>query len=146
MRHEYTEIHSLKSSLAAHEKQLKNAYIHIEHLNEKLKDALKPKTVKEQELKNLQALLSSAQAEVKAMRGINQKLTISDLPSNHSRSISDSQRLDSLRRVQNELLNLLGEAVLTKARYEFYERHIRELDTETLLILLRNMQFVDSLK
>ena len=146
MRHEYTEIHSLKSSLASHEKQLKNAYIHIEHLNEKLKDALKPKTVKEQELKNLRGLLSSAQAEVKAMRGINQSLKTTGSPSDHVQCISASQRLDSLRRVQNELLNILDEAVLTKARREFYERHIRELDTDNLLVLLRNMQFADALK
>jgi hypothetical protein len=43
-------------------------------------------------------------------------------------------------------LNILDEAVLTKARREFYERHIRELDTDNLLVLLRNMQFADALK
>lgn len=146
MRQDTTELQHLKAAVDAQNKSLKKAYEHIEVLNHKLSEALGPRTVKEKELKDLRLLLASAQAEVKALRGINQSLQVNGSPSDRHNSIGASQRQESLRRIQSELLNILDESVLTKARREFYERHIRELDTENLLILLRHMQFTDSIK
>lgn len=145
MRQNTTDAQRLKATVAVQNENLKKAYEHIDLLNHKLSEALKPRTVKEKELKDLRLLLTSAQAEVKALRSINQSLQVNGFTSNRYSRIRTSQRQESLQRIQSELLNMLDESVLTKARREFYERHIRELDTENLLILLRHMQFSDSI-
>lgn len=146
MPQDTTEVHRLKTAIEAQNKSLKKAYEHIDLLNHKISEALKPRTVKEKELKDLRLLLTSAQAEVKVLRGMNQRLQMNGALSYRYNIIGASQRQEGLRRIQSELLNILDESVLTKARREFYERHIHELDTENLLILLRYIQFSDSIK
>jgi len=53
---------------------------------------------------------------------------------------------EGLRQIRNELLEMLEESVLTEARREFYLRHILLLDTNNLVVLLRNMKFADSMQ
>ena len=136
----------LKSLLTAHERQLKHAYAHIEHLDQVITALSTPKTTKEKDLNKLQLLAQARDAELRVLKS---KLAELQKQSNASkdRHIKETlQRTEGLQRVQRELMEILGESVLTNSRHEFYERRIKNLDIENLLLLLRDMQFTDSAK
>lgn len=140
------DVQYLKSLLTAHERQLKHAYAHIEHLDRVIAAASAPKTTKEKDLSKLQILAQARDVELRVLKS---KIAELQKQSNASkdRQINETlQRTEGLQRVQRELMKILDESVLTNSRHEFYERHIKNLDIENLLLLLRDMQFTDSAK
>jgi hypothetical protein len=141
-----SDVQYLKSLLTAHERQLKHAYAHIEHLDRVLAAASAPKTTKENDLRKLQLLTEARDAELRFLKSKLAELQKRSNASKDRQIIETLRSTEGLQRVQRELMKILGEAVLTSSRHEFYERRINNLDTENLLLLLRDLQFTDSAK
>ena len=110
------------------------------HLEQKENDALRDR------IEALELSLRTAAHERKVLQT---KITSLEkkLLEQHASDPGLSARQEAgLLKVKSELMSILDESVLPVARREFYERHIRDLDTDSLVALLRNMQFVDSMK